>query len=109
MTDHKTIQLVVTLLGSATLGLIGILGLLAFQNKELPEALTTLAGSGLGALGTLLVSTRGSSDHGAGTVTADVSVVAPADREAGHSEVDTVLLVLVAVGVLLLLAGFTFR
>ena len=77
MTDHRTIQLVVALLGVATLGLIAILGLLAFQSKELPEALTTLAGSGLGALGTLLVSTRGTSSDSSGTVTADVSVTAP--------------------------------
>ena len=77
MTDHRTIQLVVALLGVATLGLIAILGLLAFQSKELPEALTTLAGSGLGALGTLLVSTRGTSSDSGGTVTADVSVTAP--------------------------------
>ena len=78
MTDHGTIRLVIGLVGLVTLTLVAILGLLAWQQKDLPEALTTLAGGGMGALSAFLVSTRGSSPGGdGGTVSASVDVTAP--------------------------------
>lgn len=107
MTDNKTIRLVIALVGA--IALIGscAIGLLSWQEKDIPDALLAVATGALGSLTSMLVSTRGTSDATAGTVTADVSVTAPV--EDGHSDVDTLLLVLVAVGVFLLLVGVTLR
>lgn len=84
MTDHKTVRLVVLLLGFVTLALVAAIGLLAYQEKELPEGLLTLAGSGLGALSALLASTRGtpSGDGGGGLTVTNLSVDASSETPA---------------------------
>lgn len=58
MTDKTTIRFVVVFLGLITLLLIGgAIGMTCFD-KNVPEALWTLAGTGVGAFTSLLVSTR---------------------------------------------------
>ena len=78
MTDYKTVRLVIVLLGLTTLALVLIIGIGVHKEKDLPDGVWTLAGSGIGALGSLLASTRGSSSSDTGTVTASVDVTAPA-------------------------------
>lgn len=60
MTDQKTVQRVVLLLGLiAIIGLVGLIGLVALERA--PEAIAvvaTVTGGAAGSLGTLLASTR---------------------------------------------------
>lgn len=62
MTDHFTVRLIVSFMGTIALAIVlgGIY--LAVRERSLPDALITLGGVALGNIGTFLVSTRGSGD-----------------------------------------------
>jgi uncharacterized membrane protein len=61
-TDKTTIRLVVLLLGLITLLLVGGAIAMTCLDKNVPEALWTLAGGGLGAFTALLANTRSTPD-----------------------------------------------
>lgn len=111
MTDHKTIRLVITLVGAiALVGAVSI-AVLAYQGKDIPEALLAVGTTALGALTSMLVSTRGASDADAtGTASVSVDAQVPLDAgDGGHSEIELVMLAATLIGVLLLLFGVTLR
>lgn len=57
MTDKRTIQLVVIVLGMVTLAGIFLAGVLAYQSKPIPDAVIALASTALGAVAGLLAKT----------------------------------------------------
>lgn len=61
MTDRLTIRLVVSFLGVVSLVGLGLVGLLAYQTKAIPDALIALTSAALAAVAALL-SRTGSSD-----------------------------------------------
>lgn len=67
-TDTKTVQLVVKLLGLvAVLAIVGTIGLLALERSPASVAVVSgLAGTAVGALASLLVSTRSVATNGSG-------------------------------------------
>ena len=56
-TDRLTVQMVVAFIGSAGLIIIAGLIVLAYMGRDIPEPLSTLGGTAIGALGTLLART----------------------------------------------------
>ncbi len=57
MTDRQTVRLVVVVLGVVTLAGVGMIGLLAYQSKAIPDALLALTSAALGAVSGLLAKT----------------------------------------------------
>ncbi len=62
MTSHGTIQLVIGFLGVIALVLVAGAIFLTFQEKDVPDALWTLAGGGVGAFSSLLARTSSGDD-----------------------------------------------
>lgn len=79
MTDHKTVRLVILILGLTALALILVIGIGIYQEKELPDGVWTLAGGAVGALSSMLASTRGTTSSESGTVSVSVDAVADAE------------------------------
>lgn len=57
MTDRLTVRLVVVVLGLVALAGLVLVGVLAYQDKEIPGELVGLASGGLSAVAALLVRT----------------------------------------------------
>lgn len=61
MTDRGTVRIVVVVIGAIALALVVLVGILALAEKPVPSVLETLAGTTIGGLLAILVSTRNSS------------------------------------------------
>jgi hypothetical protein len=57
VTDRTTIRLVVIFLGLVALAGVGLVGVLAYQEKSVPDALIALSSGALSAVAALLVRT----------------------------------------------------
>lgn len=57
MTDRRTVMLVVIFLGTIALVSLALVGLLAYQGKNVPDALVATLSGTTGAVGALLAKT----------------------------------------------------
>ena len=104
MTDHRTVRLVIGLVGAVAVLGACVVGVLAYQAKDIPEGLLALATTSLGALGSMLVSTRGGGEPVPVQVQNTDAEPVPVE-DAGMTAVDAVLVVCLLVIVLVLLGA----
>ena len=109
MTDHRTVRLVIGLVGAIAVTSGLFVSVLAYQAKDIPEGLLAIATTALGALTSMLVSTRGGNDPQPVVVQQPEGEPVPVE-EAGHiNALEAAVLVLVVVVILMLLSGHGLR
>jgi hypothetical protein len=58
MTEGRTVRLVISLIGGALAVTVVSIAVLAYMGRTVPEALSSIGSTALGALGAMLASTR---------------------------------------------------